>query len=292
MAKLRQTVELINPDRAFALLENNTKNRNISQRTIDDYAREMKAGRWSLNGEPIIVADTGRILNGQHRLWAVIEAEVELEMAITYGVDESVFDTIDTGKARNASDIFKIGSVKDPALAASAISWIWRYVNDRILSKKYPTPKKGLELFGQCPEVEESYPYARRCKNFIPKGVGAALHFLFSRADREQADVFFEAFASGEFDTGQSSIRACRESIIQRVMKDPKSLPPEERFALIVKAWNAFLAGRDIRVVRFAKAEKFPTIDGLEMKSVKLFRDPQIALRRVRVDRAKIKKVS
>lgn len=280
MATIRQTVETITPQRAFQLLDQNTNNRNIRQSVIDRYAREMKAGRWELNGEPIIISDKGRILNGQHRLWAIIEADVEVQTAVAYGIDEDTFDTIDTGAIRSAADIFKIGEVKDPGLASQTVFWIWRYTNERIMSKHFCTAKKALELFSECPEIEEGYTAGRRCSRFIPKGLGSALFYMFSLVDHDGAEAFFEAMATGDFQTGQSAIRAVREGIINTMLKDPKRLTPEERCAMIIKAWNAFQSGRDIRVIRFSKKEKFPAIEGLDIKLLKIFRDPQVALKR------------
>jgi len=280
---LHQTTETITPDRAFELLEHNTKNRNIRQSLIDRYAREMKAGRWRLNGETIIISDTGRILDGQHRLWAVIEADTPIQTAMAYDVDEDTFDTIDMGATRTAADVFKIGDVTDPALAQGTIKWLWRYTNSRILAKQNCSPKKALELYAECPEIADSYPAGRSVNQFVPKNVGAALHYMFSLVDAPLADTFFKAMASGDFDVGQSAIKACRECIMSRLMKDPKSLPAEDRCAMFIKAWNGYYEGRDLRKIRFAKSEKFPAIKGLNHKKLNLFYDPDVLPSRVGV---------
>lgn len=101
MANVRQ----ITPDMAYELLTNNTKNyRRIEPRTVSRYADEMKAGRWELNGEPITFAEDGRLLNGQHRLSAVIEAGVTVPMLVVTGVKNSVV-TYDDGRLRSAVDM-------------------------------------------------------------------------------------------------------------------------------------------------------------------------------------------
>lgn len=68
-----ETVE-INPREA--LRNTFQDNRRTYNDNIRKYAKQMKDGKWRLNGEPIIVDDQGCCVNGYHRLSACIEAGV------------------------------------------------------------------------------------------------------------------------------------------------------------------------------------------------------------------------
>ena len=78
--------------------EGQQKNRKVDDNLVDRYAHQMKKGLWDVNGEGIIIAESGRLLNGQHRLHAVIKSGKTIQSVVIYGVEEEAFKTIDTGK--------------------------------------------------------------------------------------------------------------------------------------------------------------------------------------------------
>ena len=88
---IEMTVEKITPEIAAEYLKVNVKNyRKLQRPVMKRYAEDMKAGRWELNGEPIVFDNNGMLKNGQHRLAAVILAGATVEMVVVRGVDESV----------------------------------------------------------------------------------------------------------------------------------------------------------------------------------------------------------
>jgi hypothetical protein len=125
--------ETITPEIATAWLERNLSNRNLVQSTVDRYARDMRAGRWHYTGDPIQFGISGRLLNGQHRLWACVEAEVAFECAIVRGIvnEEEVVDVLDTGVKRTLASALQIHGEKDTLVLASIINTCWRYDLDR-----------------------------------------------------------------------------------------------------------------------------------------------------------------
>lgn len=98
-------VELITPETASEMLENNCNNRALLKNVVVKYAASMDRGEYRLNGQPIIISDKGRLLDGQHRLQAIILSGKPISMFVTRGIDESTFDTIDTGKSRSPADV-------------------------------------------------------------------------------------------------------------------------------------------------------------------------------------------
>ena len=86
-------VEIINPSEAEAYLTNNAKHRKIKDKKVDAYMKEMQDGKWQLNGKVLIFDANGRLLNGQHRLSAVVKSGVSLTTLVVRGVDPSVLET-------------------------------------------------------------------------------------------------------------------------------------------------------------------------------------------------------
>lgn len=102
---IQATVRQITPDMAYGLLTKNTKNyRRISPTVVQRYAEVMRRGEWELNGEPITFAKDGTLLNGQHRLTAVVESGATVQMLVVTGIDNDVV-TYDDGKIRSSVDI-------------------------------------------------------------------------------------------------------------------------------------------------------------------------------------------
>jgi hypothetical protein len=87
---LEITVEIINPEEAQAYLDNNAKHRPIKEKKVDAYMTEMADGRWRLNGKTICFDTDGRLLNGQHRLSAVVKSGVSLTTVVVRGLDPAL----------------------------------------------------------------------------------------------------------------------------------------------------------------------------------------------------------
>ena len=90
---LEISVDVINPEEAKAFLKNNAMHRKIKQKKVDEYIKEMQDGKWRLNGKALIFDSNGRLLNGQHRLSAVVQSDTPLTTLVVRGVDPSVLET-------------------------------------------------------------------------------------------------------------------------------------------------------------------------------------------------------
>jgi hypothetical protein len=106
--KATTSIEVVDSDRAFKYLEGNTHNRPVSQATVEKYADIMRKGGWLLNGESIKFDWDGVLIDGQHRLFAVTEAEVEIALTIVRNLDPKAQETLDQGKPRRLNDILSL----------------------------------------------------------------------------------------------------------------------------------------------------------------------------------------
>lgn len=123
------TIETITPDQAAKLLEHNTENRHVRDNRVSLYASEMKAGRWLLTGEPIIM-NGNVLLNGQHRLRACIEADVPFTTAVFRGADSHVYNVVDTGMVRTAGDTLHHHGIPQYNVTAAAARLVLGYVGN------------------------------------------------------------------------------------------------------------------------------------------------------------------
>lgn len=118
------TLETITPQEAERLLLLNAGNRSIRKRRVALYAKQMTNGQWRATGEAIKFSKTGRLLDGQHRLHAVILADVPAQFLIIRDLDDEVFTVLDSGLARGASDVVRSLGIASPN-DSSAITRIY-----------------------------------------------------------------------------------------------------------------------------------------------------------------------
>jgi len=105
---IRTEVINVNADVASRYLGNNSTNRAVNAVRIASYAHQMKAGQWRLNGEPVIIGKGKQLLDGQHRLMAIVSGDLTIPMLFVFNVEESSFDTINTGDSRTGGDVLSI----------------------------------------------------------------------------------------------------------------------------------------------------------------------------------------
>lgn len=98
----------VTPDLAAKWLERNTRNRDLRQSVVERYANDMRGGRWMVTGDAIGFDKNGAIVNGQHRLWAVIEADMTVPMLVTFGLEPDVVKVLDDHLKRQLTDVIKI----------------------------------------------------------------------------------------------------------------------------------------------------------------------------------------
>ena len=87
LRRLSASVQEVTPEQAAAWLSNNPRNRPLMENRVAAYTSAMRSGGWAEKSrDPIEVLDTGRLLNRQHRLTAVIRAGIPVRMrVVVYG---------------------------------------------------------------------------------------------------------------------------------------------------------------------------------------------------------------
>lgn len=102
------TIETITPDVARKYLEKNLINRKLRRHLVKSLAGDMARGCFILSHQGIAFNTKGHLIDGQHRLNAVVEAGVPVVMSVTRNVDDSVFKVTDIGAKRNIADSLRI----------------------------------------------------------------------------------------------------------------------------------------------------------------------------------------
>ena len=117
----------ITPDMAADLLTKNRANRKLNLRHVDFLANQIRTGKWQNNGQTIVVASDGTLMDGQHRLSAIIAANEPAELGLVTDVSRNAMATIDNGKPRSSTDVLSMINCKQPSLVASGIHLLFKF---------------------------------------------------------------------------------------------------------------------------------------------------------------------
>jgi hypothetical protein len=248
--------QVITPEVARRMLDLNTNNRPLRKSHVEHLSREMKLGRWKVNGDTICL-NGSRLIDGQHRLAACVESGCSFETLVVSGVDSDVFDTKDVGKKRTASDTLSVRGEINTALLAATLALVERYMTGRILSKLSFTNIEVEQALNKYPGVRESVYRSKNRTRLAPGSVVAACHYLFSQIDAEQADQFMGDIIGGHNLSPHDSVYMLRERLMNNAISKAK-LKPEYIMALFIKTWNARRTGKMLRQLIYRTEGKTP----------------------------------
>lgn len=251
----------VSPGLASVLLERNPDNRNIRQTKVLQYEADMRACRWSFNGEPIIISQEGLINDGQHRLRALVEANVTVPMLFVFGVDRAARLTVDQGAARSAGDYLGMESVENSAATASIARLVIAIERERHARLYRESSVTNIEIRRRVsadPKIGHAAHYAmshyKYTRAFAPPGVIGAAFYLLSEVHPDDAKVFMDNVCLGESLQRTDPAYAVRDALLGlgRGQKGPK-------LAAIFHGWNAHREGRELKVAKATTT--FPEID-------------------------------
>lgn len=253
-------VEVISPAYAKELLERSMPNRPLSEHTVARYAVDMADGLWINNGQGIVISDTGELLDGQHRLHAIIKSGKTVAMLVVRGVPRQAFVTMDSGKGRKLSDVLAIEGYKYRFNLGAAAKLAYNYIAG--VSSSYTTSRGTLEQFIKrhpyISEMSDLIGHTVQHKHRLPKTQLIACLFLANESGLMGKEVsqFVEGLVYGEGlfrGDARHTFREWHRRVYlaekHRTGGDTASLA---LFGAVVRSWNAFAAGRELTIIKNA----------------------------------------
>ena len=141
----------VSPRMAEAWLEQNARNRRLRGAHMRTLAEEMRQGQWKLTHQGIAFGTSGRLLDGQHRLRAVVESGAPQPMLVFIDAPEDAFPNHDRGAMRGMSDIL----LKDAKLVSVAVTLARISLRGPFDRHRKPLPHEvGLLLETIAPDIE------------------------------------------------------------------------------------------------------------------------------------------
>lgn len=136
--------EIINPSKAKEYLANRATNRKVVEGDVHKYAQDMSANKWERNPQPIMFDTDGKLIDGQHRMLAVVESNTEQLFYVMRNVDTSVMLSVDSGRSRNDADALKIAGMTE---ATSHRIGVLRRVLTGMIHTRKSYPRNMIESY-------------------------------------------------------------------------------------------------------------------------------------------------
>lgn len=108
LSKVHFEIQWISPDKARDYLATNVCNRACSKASVKRWADTIKAGAWKLSSDAITFDWNGVLINGQHRLNALIETGATMPFVVAYNFPPESKNALDVGKKRTLHEIMTI----------------------------------------------------------------------------------------------------------------------------------------------------------------------------------------
>jgi hypothetical protein len=278
---------------------NNVTNRPLYQSNLSSIEQEITRGRFVFNGEPIIIGQSGKILNGQHTLIALVlvnqgeEEEIAIDKLIVFGVSEAdeVVNTMDTCKSRTLSDVLYRSEIfksldsgerkKICRVCDYAIKTVW----DRTGAENAFAPRKTLpeaiNFLEAHPRLLEAveFVYTENVENsigrYLSPGYAAGMLYLMGCSNTDPEKYLHEPDGKSlnwdnwdkacEFfvmmSSGNKALNPLRNKLV-KMSESEEGISRSERFALLAKAWLQFVDKGKVSAIKLQYVEEdgFPVL--------------------------------
>lgn len=266
---MKTEIREITPLVAKEMLKRNPNNRKISRGHVDFLSHEMSNGNWKFDGQPIRLSESGALLDGQHRLSAIIKSGTTQKFLIIKGIDEEAFKVMDTGKSRSSGDLFSIEGIDNAKAVASASKIIYRLKRGTSSSGGSTSKESNTDLLNfyyDNPKISDFVSrgntlYKEFSRVLTPAQIGA-LSYLMAERSITHSEEFWNKLCTGiGLDKGDP-IRVLRTKLMDDKYVNKAKLPWREKVAIIYKTWNHYRKGTThSKFIRWdSSKEKFPEL--------------------------------
>jgi len=266
---MRMEVVDVSPQLAAEWLTRNTNNRPLSKNTVQQLAGQIQRGEWQLTHQGIAFDEDGTLIDGQHRLAAIVKAGITVPLTVTHGVPRTAFTVMDTGRKRTGRDALALAGEANATHLAAALRGLHLYLhapnsawsggssvtsNDQLLAalEKHPGVRDALQ---------HGIALNRACRITV---TAATIGWYVTTQARPDIDQFTweDGIVTGaRLEPGDPRL-TLRNTMLSLAAGRAHRRRDDSREHLLyyLKAWNAWVEGRNIKLLRRSPNETMPRI--------------------------------
>lgn len=261
----RVSIVTVDPNLAATMLATQKANRNLRRAKVDEYANDMKNGNWSFTGESICFNKRGELVQGQHRLNAIIKSGVTLQIVVVYDVDDDAILDMDSGMKRQFSDYLQITGETNTAVVAG----ICARMNEYRTGNRRCTHAESRSILDEFPDIHmaaglASSKYKSVSELLHSPAVAGFLIWATNRIDPDKMTSFFDGVKSGANLVQGHPALVLRDTVLRAFSVASKRPTHNWVLAVTIKAWNAYYDDKPIKQLKYARLDEvLPEISGL-----------------------------
>jgi hypothetical protein len=112
----------ITPDMAKKILAHRNKNnRPIRYTHLEKLSDAIEKDEWKVTNQGIAFDHDGNLIDGQHRLAAILQTRKTVKMMVATNMDKGIFDVVDTGSKRSTGDALDILGSEHGRIVSAAL---------------------------------------------------------------------------------------------------------------------------------------------------------------------------
>lgn len=265
---------LITPQLAAEWLGMNVEiNRSVRNAKVASIARDIKNGAWRITHQAIAFDWEGKLIDGQHRLRAIVKSEIPTKVWVFRGLDPHCFTVIDSGCARTASDALKKHGIKNTTAVAAGVRLVLKHKKQhrtsRLHTKTFANShteieRYALDNFETCNEAAAFAASVNRESRLIR--CASAVGFLLLCHEKNDPDLFHEAMRFvGRLAVGADLPRGSVELALRKYLESttPRTHnlnSTDFSLAILIKAFNHHLTGEPMLNFKAGSLSPFPAI--------------------------------
>jgi hypothetical protein len=234
---------VVTPDKAQEWLRTVKEDRLLREKWAQTLSKDMKSGRWMVTPQGIVLDEDGNVIDGQHRLRAVVIAGVPVEFWVTEGAPRETYQVLDGGRSRTLADrLTAIGTPHAPQLAALARR-VYCWKTDQPMADRVPATHLELqEVIDTDPLIKKAAVFAHRWRGKPVPTTAAFGWWLFNQVDSEDATWYMERLRDGhELDLGHPILTL--RNRLYREHRPGEFVKQQVVAAWMITCWNKYRAG-------------------------------------------------
>mgnify|MGYP006404785901 CR=1 FL=1 len=256
--------ETITPEQALVYIDSMPGNRPIRQNEVNRIADAIRSGGYHSTTTPLHFDTQGRLRNGEHRMWAVVNANQAATFLVVRNVTEDELHQIDIGAPRTPADMLTMDkgvSRSRSKLLAAALVTLLQYERGEDPTRNYgkASNQEMLAFYDLHPKMLDSVEYISTqpgVKRLAPPRLITFCHYIICRANPLLGPQFFDSLAKGIYQLGdKDAVYHLRERLTLAKESDSRlnKLELIEVVALTLKAWNKWVKGTPTHLLKWAR---------------------------------------
>ncbi|MGX4688279.1 hypothetical protein [Streptomyces sp. JNUCC 63] len=266
---MRMEVVDVSPRLAAEWLTRNTNNRPLSKSTVQQLAGQIQRGEWQLTHQGIAFDEDQVLIDGQHRLAAIVRAGITVPLTVTHGVPRTAFTVMDTGRKRTGRDALALAGEANATHLAAALRGLHLYLHAPNSAwsggSSVTSNDQLLVMLDKHPGIRDALHHGialnRGCRITVTAATIGWYVTTDARPDIDQTAWEEGVVTGARLDPGDPRL-TLRNTMLSLAAGRTHRRRDDSREHLLyyLKAWNAWVEGRDIKLLRRSPNETMPRI--------------------------------